>query len=98
VSWSLRFGKPILLADGGKVASLRKAIAHLVKIIPAPERGSPAVLTAAELLANAAEHGGPMSSPESRPCRLSIATSFASSIPIAKSRIEDGGTLKWDLS
>jgi hypothetical protein len=60
VSWSLRFRKPILLADGGKVASLRKAIAHLVKIIPAAERGSPAVLTAAELLTNAAEHGGPI--------------------------------------
>jgi hypothetical protein len=60
VSWSLRFAEPIVLADGGKLASLRQAIAHLVKTIPAAERRSPAVLTAAELLTNAAEHGGPV--------------------------------------
>ena len=60
MSWSLRFAEPIVLADGAKLASLRQAIAHLVKTIPAAERGSPAVLTAAELLTNAAEHGGPI--------------------------------------
>jgi hypothetical protein len=60
VSWSLRFAEPIVLADGAKLASLRQAIAHLVKTIPAAERGSPAVLRAAELLTNAAEHGGPI--------------------------------------
>jgi hypothetical protein len=60
VSWSLRFAEPIVLADGGKLATLRQAIAHLVKTIPAAERGSPAVLAAAELLTNAAEHGGPV--------------------------------------
>jgi hypothetical protein len=60
VSWSLRFAEPIVLADGGRLATLRQAIAHLVETIPAAERGSPAVLTAAELLTNAAEHGGPV--------------------------------------
>jgi hypothetical protein len=60
VSWSLRFAEPIVLADGAKLATLRQAIAHLVKTVPATERGSPAVLTAAELLTNAAEHGGPI--------------------------------------
>jgi anti-sigma regulatory factor (Ser/Thr protein kinase) len=60
VSWSLRFAEPIVLADGAKLATLRQAIAHLVKTIPAAERGSPAVLAAAELLTNAAEHGGPV--------------------------------------
>jgi hypothetical protein len=60
VSWSLRFAEPIVLADGGKLASLRQAIAHLVKPVPPAERGLPAVLTAAELLTNAAEHGGPI--------------------------------------
>ena len=58
MSWSLRFAEPIVLADGAKLASLRQAIAHLVKTVPADERGSPAVLTTAELLTNAAEQGG----------------------------------------
>jgi hypothetical protein len=60
VSWSLRFAEPIVLEDGTELASLRQAIAHLVNTTPAAERGSPAVLTAAELLTNAAEHGGPV--------------------------------------
>jgi hypothetical protein len=60
VSWSLRFAEPIVLADGAKLASLRQAIAHLVETIPAAERRLPAVLTAAEMLTAAAEHGGPI--------------------------------------
>ena len=60
MSWSLRFAEPIMLADGAKLATLRQAIAHLVKTVPPTERGSPAVLTAAEMLTNAAEHGGPV--------------------------------------
>jgi hypothetical protein len=60
VSWSLRFAEPIVLADGGKLATLRQVIAHLVKTVPPDERGSPAVLTAAEMLTNAAEHRGPI--------------------------------------
>jgi hypothetical protein len=58
VSWSLRFAEPIVLADGAKLASLRESIAHLVKTIPAAERRLRAVLTAAEMLTAAAEHGG----------------------------------------
>jgi hypothetical protein len=60
VSWSLRFAEPIVLEDGTRLASLRQAITHLVKTIPAAERSSPAVLAAAELLTNAAEHDGPV--------------------------------------
>jgi hypothetical protein len=60
VSWTLRFTEPIVLADGVKLVSLRHAIAHLVKTIPAAERSLPAVLTAAEMLTAAAEHGGPV--------------------------------------
>jgi hypothetical protein len=60
VSWSLRFAEPIVLADGVKLATLRQAIAHLVKTVPAAECGSPEVLTAAEMLTNAAEHRGPV--------------------------------------
>jgi hypothetical protein len=60
VSWSLRFAEPIVLADGVKLATLRQARAHLVKTVPADERGSPAVLTATEMLTNAAEHRGPV--------------------------------------
>jgi hypothetical protein len=60
VSWDSRFAERIVLEDGAKLASLRQAIAYFVKTIPAAECGSPAVLTAAELLTNAAEHGGPV--------------------------------------
>jgi hypothetical protein len=60
VSWSLRFAEPIVLADGVKLATLRQAVSHLVKTVPPAEPGSPAVLTAAELLTNAAEHGEPI--------------------------------------
>jgi hypothetical protein len=60
VSWSLRFAEPIVLEDGAKLASLRQAIAHLVKSIPAAECDMPVVLTAAEMLTAAAEHGGPI--------------------------------------
>jgi hypothetical protein len=60
LSWSLRFAEPIVLADGVKLASLRESIGHLVKTIPAAERRLPAVLTAAEMLTAAAEHGGPI--------------------------------------
>jgi hypothetical protein len=56
----LRFAEPIVLADGAKLATLRQAMAHLVKTVPPAERGSPAVLTVAELLTNAAEHRGPV--------------------------------------
>ena len=49
-----------MLADGAKLASLRESIAHLVKTVPAAERRLPAVLTAAEMLTAAAEHGGPI--------------------------------------
>jgi hypothetical protein len=60
MSWDQPFAEPIVLPDGAKLASLRQAIAHLVKTIPADERGSPTVLTAAEMLTNAAEHGHPV--------------------------------------
>jgi hypothetical protein len=60
VSRALRFAEPIGLKDGAKLAWLRQTIAHLVKTVPPAERGSPAVLTAAEHLTNAAEDGGPI--------------------------------------
>jgi hypothetical protein len=60
VSWSLRFAEPIVLEDGSKLATLRDAIAHLVKLIPKAERNMPEILTASDLLTNAAEHGGPV--------------------------------------
>jgi anti-sigma regulatory factor (Ser/Thr protein kinase) len=60
VSWDARFAEPIVLPDSAKLATLRQAIAHLVKTVPATERQLPDVLTAAEMLTNAAEHGGPI--------------------------------------
>ena len=60
MSWDARFAEPIVLPDGAKLATLRQAIAHLVKTIPAAERRMPVVLTAAEMLTAAAEHRGPI--------------------------------------
>jgi hypothetical protein len=90
VSWSLRFAEPIVLPNGAKLATLRQAIAHLVNTIPPGERSLPAVLTAAELLTNAAEHSGPVEFARIAPCRRLIVTPSASSIPIAKGHIGDG--------
>ena len=60
MSWSLRFDEPIVLPDGGKLATLRDAISHLGKTIPKADHDMPAVLTAAELLTDAAERGAPI--------------------------------------
>ena len=60
MSWSLRFPEPIVLEDGSKLATLRDAIAHLGKLISKAERNMPEILTAAELLTNAAEGDGPI--------------------------------------
>jgi hypothetical protein len=48
------------LDDGSKLSTLREAISHLGKIIPKAEHDMPEILTAAELLTKAAEHGGPV--------------------------------------
>ena len=58
--WDKRFAEPIVLEDGSKLATLQDAITHLAKLIPKAERDMPEILTAAELLTNAAEHSGPM--------------------------------------
>jgi hypothetical protein len=60
VSWSLRFAEPIVLEDGSKIATLRDAIRHLAKMIPEAERDMLEVLTASDLLTQAAEHNGPV--------------------------------------
>ena len=60
VSWDSRFPDPIELPCGARLASLREAIVHLVNTVPSSERGTPVVLTAAELITSAAERGGPI--------------------------------------
>jgi hypothetical protein len=60
VSWDSRFAQPIELPGGVKLASLRQAILHLVNTVPSFERSWPAVLTAAEMITSAADHGGPI--------------------------------------
>jgi hypothetical protein len=60
MSWSLRFAEPIVLEDGTKLATLRDAIKHLAKIIPKAEHDMLEVLTASDLLTQAAEHDGPV--------------------------------------
>jgi hypothetical protein len=60
VSWDSRFAEPIDLPGGVRLASLRDAIVHLVNTVPSSERGTPVILTAAELITSAAERGGPI--------------------------------------
>jgi hypothetical protein len=54
VSWSIRFAEPIVLEDGSKLATW-----YLAQIIPKPEGDMLEVLTASDLLTQAAEHDGP---------------------------------------
>jgi hypothetical protein len=58
VSWSREFEDPIELPDGSQLRTLRKAVAYLAKAIPKAEQDMPEVLTAAEMLINAAEREG----------------------------------------
>ena len=60
MSWDTRFAEPIVLPGGISLASLRDAIVHLVNTVPSSERGTPVILTAAELIISAAERGGPI--------------------------------------
>jgi hypothetical protein len=60
VSRDSRFPEPIELPCGVRLASLREAIVHLVNTVPSSERGTPVILTAAEMITSAAEHGGPI--------------------------------------
>ena len=60
MSWNLRFAEPIVLDDGTKLATPRDAIRHLAKIIPKAERDMSEILTASDLLTQAAEHDGPV--------------------------------------
>jgi hypothetical protein len=60
VSWSLRFAEPIVLEDGSKLATLRDTIRYLAQIIPKAEHDMLEVLTASDLLTQAAEHDGPV--------------------------------------
>ncbi len=60
MSWDSRFAEPIELPGGVRLASLRDAIVHLVNTVPSCERGTPVILTAAEQITSAAEHGGPL--------------------------------------
>jgi hypothetical protein len=59
-NWNLRFDKPIRLPGGGKLFTLRHAIAWLAKEIPQSEHGMKQVQAAAHCVTEAAENGGPM--------------------------------------
>jgi hypothetical protein len=60
VSWDSRFAEPIGLPSGVRLASLRNVIVHLVNTLPSSERGTPVILTAAELITSAAERDSPI--------------------------------------
>lgn len=58
--WRRRFDKPIVLPGGGKLFTLKHAIAWLAKEIPQSEHGMKEVQTAAHCVTEAAENGGPL--------------------------------------
>jgi hypothetical protein len=58
--WKRRFDEPIKLPGGGKLFTLRHAIAWLAKEIPQSEHGMKEVQTAARCITEAAENDGPM--------------------------------------
>lgn len=59
-NWKRRFDDPIVLPDGTTLKTLSEAVAYLAETVPEAEHDMPQVLTAAEMLTKAAEHGGPM--------------------------------------
>ena len=92
VSWSFRFAEPIVLPDGRKLATLREAITQLAKIIPESEHDMPEVLTASDLLTQAAEHGGSVEFARgSLHCGRSIDTSSGCSTHHEKISIGESG-------
>jgi hypothetical protein len=58
--WRRRFDEPITLPDGGKLVTLKDAIAWLAKEVPKSEHGIKEVQAAAHYVTEAAENGGPM--------------------------------------
>jgi hypothetical protein len=58
--WSRRFDEPVELPDGGKLRTLKDAIAWLAKEIPKSEHTTPKVQAAARMVTEAAENNGPM--------------------------------------
>jgi hypothetical protein len=70
-NWNRRFGEPIKLPGGGKLFTLKHAIAWLAKEIPQSEHRLKEVQTAAHCVTEAAENGGRCCSPGSACCRRS---------------------------
>jgi hypothetical protein len=93
VSWSLRFAEPIVLEDGSKLATLRDAIRHLAQIIPKAEHDILEVLTASDLLTQAAEHDGPVEF--ARIATLQAINPMWSACSIPRARTTNGAAASW---
>jgi hypothetical protein len=59
-NWSRRFDELIKLPGGGKLFTLKDAIAWLAKEVPQSEHGMKQVQAAAHCVTEAAEKGGPL--------------------------------------
>jgi hypothetical protein len=59
-NWNRRFDEPIKLPGGGKLFTLRHAIAWLAHEVPQSEHKMKEVQTATHCVTEAAENGGPM--------------------------------------
>ena len=59
-NWKRRFDEPIRLPAGGKLFTLRHAIAWLAHEVPQSEHKMKEVQTATHCVTEAAENGGPM--------------------------------------
>jgi hypothetical protein len=58
--WEAKFTKPILLADGGRLATLRDAAHYIITALPKAEQEAGAWQTAVHVLIQAADHRGPI--------------------------------------
>jgi hypothetical protein len=79
-----------VLEDGVKLTTLRNA--HLGKAIPKSDHDMPAVLTAAEMLTNEAEHGGPVEFARIGTLQALNRPAARTFNPIAKKRIGASGS------
>jgi hypothetical protein len=82
-----------VLPSCDKLVTSREAIAHLGKAIPKSDYDMPAVLIAAEMLTNAAEHGGPVefariATPQAQPSRCPRVQSRAKSPALGSAQAE----------
>jgi hypothetical protein len=92
LSWHRRFDEPIELPGGGKLVTLKDAIAWLAKEIPQSEHLMKEVQAAAHCVTEAAENDGPMMFARMSMMQAITGTSPWKSTRNRKARIGENGS------